>query len=138
MDMRCRGFHFVQVGLRSERTVRSLFTGRGFSMMMGLTTRTKMQCSVRGPCVCMRDGISNFLGVLRKYHRYGVGRLMCTDSDDMCKLGAGIPFSRVSNVTRPIDLCTTAGGVGRLVTRACDCLCSVPAAKLHFFAMCNP
>lgn len=106
--------------------------------MVGLTTRTNMHCDLHGPCTCVRDGMVKFVGVLRYYHLGGVRRLICTDSDDVCKLGSETPFDRSSRMVRPMDVCTTAGGDGRLVTRTCNGLCKLGAAKLHCFAMCNP
>lgn len=137
-DTGCPSCHFVGVSLASHRKLAGLFGSRRFSVIIGLTTRTNIHCSVRGPCTCVRSGIINFLGLLRYYQRCPMGRLICTDSDDVCKLGSGIPCTRASGTSSPIDLCTTAGGSGRLVTRTCDGLCDVPAANIHFFAMCKP
>lgn len=132
------GCGFVHLNVRSGRRLFELFRRRGFSGIVGLTTRTKIQCSVDGPCTCVRDGLRNFLGVLRTYQCCKMGRLVFTSSDSICNVGAGIPFDRSSGISAPIDLCTTDGGSGRLVTRTCDGLCNFTISNLHCFAICNP
>lgn len=135
----CPAFAFMGNGVTSGTLVARLFRGCGPTIIIGLTTRTNIHCSVAGPSTCIRSGLINFFGVLRTYHRYrDLRRLICTSSSDICNSGGGIPCDASSGISGPISLCTTAGGSGRLVTRTCSGLCGVPSANLHFFAMCNP
>lgn len=135
---RCRKFAFVGTSLTSGSTMGSMFRRCHPAIIIGLTTRTNIQCSVARPSTCVRSGLVNFCGVLRTYHRRPISRLICTSDSSMCKSGGGIPCSASSGMSGPIDLCTTAGGSSRLLTRTCSGLCSVPSANLHFFAICKP
>lgn len=130
-------FRFSRLSVDSNPELVTLFHRRAFSQIIRLTTRTKIHCSLHGPRTCISDGLIKFTGVLRNYHSH-ISRLVCTSSDSICKTGGGIPFTMDSHISCPVSFCTTAGGSGRLVTCTCDRLCSLPIAKLHFFAICNP
>lgn len=128
----------IRLSITSHTKVRKLFRSTHPSQIVRLTTRTKMQCTTRGPRICISDGIANFLRILRNTQQLNIQRLIFTSADSICNTGAGLPFSRRRPARRPLALCSTAGGTGRSVTRTCTGLRKLPYANLQFFAICNP
>ncbi len=132
------GFEFIRMDLSESKTVRDLFDGDRFDVVVHLAAQAGVRYSLVNPHAYTQSNIAAFINILEGCRASSVSHLVFASTSSVYGANEKIPFSVHDNVDHPVSLYAATKKANELMAHTYSHLYGLPCTGLRFFTVYGP
>jgi UDP-glucuronate 4-epimerase len=133
-----KNFQFLKMDLGERDALASLFSEKGFDIVVNLAAQAGVRYSLVNPHVYVENNIAGFMNILEGCRHHKVKHLVFASSSSVYGANTKMPFSVHHNVDHPVSLYGATKKANELMAHTYSSLYGLPCTGLRFFTVYGP